>query len=52
MQQDECRPLGAEDVNGSVHVNVHFCFINCYRRAHLADVSADIILREGKGVSR
>jgi len=26
-QQDECRPRGAEGVNGSVHV--HFCFIYC-----------------------
>ena len=25
-QQDERCPRGAEDVNGSVHVHVHFCF--------------------------
>ena len=29
-QQDECRPRRAEEMNGSVHVHVHFCFINLF----------------------
>ena len=60
-QQDECRPRGAEGVNDSVHfvlflLIVYTLFnilgwhtINGGRRAHLSDVSTDIIFGKGEG---